>query len=188
MGKLIVFNSISLDGYIADAHNDMHWAYNPVQDEEWNNYVNGNASGGGILLFGRVTFELMKSYWPTPDAKKNNPVVADRMNAARKVVFSRSLKTAGWDNTRIISTNIAEEVRKMKAPSDAGLAILGSGSIVAQFTEERLIDEYQIVVTPVVLGSGKTMFEGISKMLALKHLSTRSFRNGNVVVTYESAK
>ena len=62
MGKLIVFNSISLDGYIADAHNDMHWAYNPVQDEEWNNYVNGNASGGGILLFGRVTFELMKSY------------------------------------------------------------------------------------------------------------------------------
>ena len=187
MGRLIVFNSITLDGYFADAQNDMRWAYNSIQDEEWNNYVNGNASGGGILMFGRVTFELMRSYWPTPAAMKSSPVVAQRMNAARKVVFSKTLKSPGWDNTRVISTNIADEVRKMKAAPDEGMAILGSGSIVAQLTEERLIDEYQFVVTPFVLGSGKSMFAGISRTLALEHMSTRTFKNGNVVITYQSS-
>ena len=82
---------MSLDGYFTDANGDMSWAYNPNKDEEWNAFVANNAKGGGTLLFGRITYELMASYWPTHQASKNNPVVAEGMNRAQKVVFSRTL-------------------------------------------------------------------------------------------------
>ena len=188
MGRILVFNSITLDGYFADLHGDIRWAYNPVEDNEWIGFVNGNASGEGILLFGRITFEMMKSYWPTPAAKRDMPVVADRMNSAQKIVFSGTLKSPGWDNTRIISTNITDEVRTLKTGPHGDMVILGSGSIVAQLTEERLVDEYQFVVTPNVLGSGKSMFAGVTKAVALRHVGTRTFKNGNVVLTYQLAK
>ena len=90
MRKLIVFNLMTLDGFIADLKGDMSWAHRI--DEEWNTFVEDNASGGGILLFGRVTYELMASYWPTPVALKNNSVVAERMNNLQKIVFSKTMK------------------------------------------------------------------------------------------------
>ena len=90
MRKLVVFNQVTLDGYIADINGDMSWAHK--QDAEWNTFVQENARGGGELLFGRITYELMTSYWPTPYAMRNDPIVAERMNNLPKVVFSRTLK------------------------------------------------------------------------------------------------
>ena len=183
MGKLIAFNSISLDGFFTDANSDMSWAHSAVQDEEWNAYVAGNASGGGMLVFGRITYELMIKFWPTPAAAKAFPVVAERMNNGQKVVFSRTLTQASWNNTRLVKGNIVEEVRTMKK-QPTGMAILGSGSIIAQLTDERLIDEYQIVVIPIILGKGRTMFDGIKRRLNLKLTHSRTFGNGNVVLHY----
>ncbi len=187
MGSLVVFNSISLDGYFVDAHGDMRWAHNDALDEEWDEFVAGNASGGGLLVFGRITYELMASYWPTPAAMETDPVVAERMNNRPKLVFSKTLGEAPWNRTRLVSGDLAGEIRTQKSEPGNDMAILGSGSIVAQLTQEHLIDEYQVVVVPVVLGAGRTMFEGIREKLSVELTETRDFANGNVFLRYEPA-
>jgi dihydrofolate reductase len=185
MQKLVVFNSTSLDGYFADANSDMSFAHNTNPDAEWDAFVTGNASGGGTLLFGRITYELMIKYWPTPLAAEQMPVVAERMNNLSKVVFSRTLDKATWSNTRLVKADMTGEVRKMKSETGAGLVILGSGSIVSQLARQGLIDEYQIVVVPVALGKGRTMFEGVAEKVPLQLKTARTFANGNILLTYE---
>jgi dihydrofolate reductase len=187
MRKLIVFNSVTLDGYFSGKNGDISWAHANSQDPEWNAFVEENAKGGGELLFGRITYEMMAGYWPTPAASKNDPLVAEQMNNLPKVVFSRTLDRPSWKNTKVVKGDIAAEVRKMKKESGQGMAIFGSGSIVSQLTQQGLIDEYQIVVVPVVLGKGRTMFEGIKDKLTLKRTKTRAFGNGNVFLCYEPA-
>lgn len=187
MRNLIVFNMVSLDGYFVDAKGDMSWAKNPAPDPEYQGFVEGNAQGGGVLLFGRVTYDLMASYWPTPLALQNDPVVARRMNDLPKVVFSRRMAKVSWTNTTLVRGDLAAAVRKMKQESGPGMAILGSGSIVSQLAQEGLVDEYQIVVVPVVLGAGRTLFEGGTKRLALKLIESRGFANGNVLLRYQPA-
>jgi dihydrofolate reductase len=183
MRKVSVFNNVTLDGYFTDARGDMSWAHN--DDPEWLAFAAENASGGGVLLLGRITYDMMASYWPTPAARANAPAVAEGMNRMQKVVFSRTMDKASWRNTTLVKGDIAAAVRRMKSEPGEGMAILGSGSIVSQLTQAGLIDEYQIVVHPVVLGSGKTMFEGIGETVPLRLTKTRVFGNGNVVLWYE---
>jgi len=182
MRKLLVFNQISLDGYFTGPNGDMSWAHK--QDPEWTAFASENASGGGELLFGRVTYEMMQSFWPTPQAHASAPVIAERMNSGPKVVFSRTLEAATWNNTKLLKGDIATEVRKLKEAPGPGLVLMGSGSIVAQLTQARLIDAYQIVILPIVIGQGRTLFEGVRDKLDLKLDKTRTFENGNVVLWY----
>jgi dihydrofolate reductase len=185
MPKLVVYNSMSLDGYFTDADGDMSWAHK--QDPEWQAFVSENAGGGGQLLFGRVTYDLMASFWPTPLAAHSNPIVADRMNNLRKYVFSTTLQQAAWNNTILFKGDLATEVRKLKQEPGPAIVIMGSGSVVAQLAEAGLIDEYQIVLNPLVVGSGRTLFEGVKRKLPLKLAKSRAFGNGNVVLFYEPA-
>lgn len=185
MPRLVMFNQITLDGYFSGKNGDFSWAHAAGDDAEWKEFVEGNASGGAVLLFGRVTYQLMASYWPTPMAAANDPVVASGMNAMPKVVFSRTLKEASWSNTRLVTGDLTGEVRRMKQASGADMAILGSGSIVAQLAEAGLIDHYQLVVNPVALGSGRTLFEGVTRPLNFRLTSSRAFRNGKVLLEYE---
>lgn len=187
MSKLIVFNHVSLDGYFVDAEGSMNWAKAGNNDPEYQAFVSENASGGGKLLFGRVTYELMIKYWPTPMAKEHQPVVADGMNRMPKVVFSRTMEHASWNNTTVVKGDIVAAVRKMKEEPGPGMAILGSGSIVSQLAPHGLIDEYQMVVNPIILGKGRTMFEGVKNVLDLKLGKTRTFKSGKVYVCYEPA-
>jgi dihydrofolate reductase len=183
MANLHVFNNVSLDGYFVDGRGDMSWAH--TQDEEWNAFTSQNASGGGMLLFGRVTYEMMAGFWPSAQAMQMMPEVAEGMNAAQKVVFSRSLQRAEWQNTRLVKDDLVGEVRRMKNTlGQPDMVVLGSGSIVAQLAQENLIDSYQIVVHPLVLGSGRTLFEGVRQPLPLQLTHSRAFRNGNVVLSY----
>ena len=186
MPKLTVFNNVSLDGYFTDAKGDMSWAH--VDDPEWNAFAAENAKGGGVLIFGRVTYDLMASFWPTPAAAKAYPDVAKGMNRQRKVVFSRTMDKAEWKNTKLVKEDLPGEIRKMKKDRGEGLVILGSGTIVSQLAQEGLIDEYQIIVTPVILGKGRTLFEGVKDKVKLKQTKSRTFKNGNVLLTYEPAK
>ena len=185
MRRLVVFNNVSLDGYFVDGKGDMSWAHNTNPDAEWDAFGEENAKGGGILLFGRVTYELMAGYWPTPLAAQNDPIVAEHMNTLPKVVFSRTLDQVSWSNTTLVKGDLAAEVRKMKHAPGQDMAVLGSGSIVSQLAQEGLVDEYQLVVSPVVLGAGRTLFDGLREKLALKLTKTRAFRNGNVLLCYE---
>ena len=183
MRRLIVFNSVSLDGYFVDGKGDMSWAH--TADPEFQEFVQGNARRGGEAVFGRITYQLMESHWPTPAAMKNDPVVAKAMNDMSKVVFSRTLSSVSWSNTRLVNGDPVAEIRRMKNVPGPGMVIMGSGSIIAQLAGARVIDEYQVVVVPVVLGAGRTMFEGVRQPLGLKLASTRAFRNGNVFLRYE---
>jgi dihydrofolate reductase len=183
MRRLSVFNQISLDGYFVDAHGDMSWAHK--QDPEWTQWVAENARGGGELVFGRVTYAMMAGYWSSAQARASNPVVAEQMNRLPKVVFSRTLEQAAWANTRLCGGDLAAEARKLKLESGPDMVIMGSGSIVAQLTAARLIDEYQLVLNPILLGSGRTLFDGVEERQGLALKQTRSFGNGNVVLWYE---
>ena len=180
--KVIAFEQVSLDGFFVDAKGDMSWAHK--QDPEWNAFVAGNASGNGALLFGRVTYEMMASFWPTPLAAQRVPAVAEGMNRMPKLVFSRTLQDVSWANTTLVKGDLAEQVRKIKQEPGPDLAILGSGSIVSQLARAGLIDEFQIVVNPIVLGKGRTLFEGVADKIALKLTQSRAFGNGNVVLYY----
>lgn len=184
MSKLLVFNQITLDGYFAGVNGDISWAHRPEKDEELDSFVADNSRSEGVLVFGRITYELMASYWPTPQAKEGDPVVAERMNTSEKVVFSRTLSEAPWSNTRLVKHGLAAEIRRMK-DSGKDLTILGSGSLVSQLASEGLIDEYQVLLYPVVLGKGRTMFEGLQERLSLRLKKTRAFPKGSVLLSYE---
>jgi dihydrofolate reductase len=127
----------------------------------------------------------MASYWPTPDAIKKDPIVAAGMNNADKIVFSRTLKKVEWNNTRLMKDNIVEEIKKMKQLPGREMTVLGSGSILIQFAEQGLIDEYQIMVDPVVLGDGTPIFKNIKHKLDLKLTRTRTFKSGVVLLCYQ---
>jgi dihydrofolate reductase len=187
MPKLTVFNHVTLDGYFVSADGDMSWAHANKQDDEWNAFVAENASGGGALVFGRVTYQLMESFWPTPMAAQAMPEVAERMNALPKIVFSRTLDDVSWNNTRLIKGDLVDEARKLKEGLGEDMTIMGSGTIVAQLAQAGLIDEYHIVVNPVVLGAGRTLFDGVTDKLNLKLTKSRTFGNGCVYVSYEAA-
>ncbi len=185
MRKLIAFNHVTLDGYFVSATGDFKWASHGNDDPEYSAFVAENASGGGQLLFGRKTYELMASYWPTAIADQHNPSVAKGMNSMSKVVFSRTLDKAVWNNTLLVKGDLVSEVRKMKNGDGPGMAILGSGSIISQLAQENLIDEYQMVVDPVALGGGRSMFDGINHQLNLTLAKTRTFKNGKVYLCYQ---
>ena len=185
MKKLIVFNHITLDGYFAGANGDFSWAHTGNDDAEYQRFVTGNASGGDSrFLFGRVTYQLMAGYWPTPIATEHDPVVAMKMNSTPKVVFSNTLEEATWANTTLIRGDLIGEVRRLKDEAGPDLVIFGSGSIVAQLAPSGLIDEYQMVLDPVVLGKGKTMFSGITGAINLRLTKSRVFNNGKVFLCY----
>jgi dihydrofolate reductase len=131
---------------------------------------------------------MMASFWPTPAAVERMKTVADGMNAAPKVVFSRTLEKADWNNTRLFKDELVGTVRKLKGESGTGMCILGSGEIVAQLAEAGLIDEIHNVVTPNVLGAGRTMFEGVTRRVELDLVSSRPFVNGNVLTVYKPRK
>lgn len=184
MRRISVFNNVSLDGFFTDAKNDMSWAHK--HDEEWNAFASGNASGQGELLFGRVTYDMMAAFWPTPQAAQMLPHVAAGMNAMRKYVVSRTLDRAAWQNTTLVKGDLVAEATRLKEQPGPDLVILGSGSIVSQLTAAGLIDEYQIVLNPIVLGRGRTLFATVDRTLPLTLTKTRAFKNGNVVLWYES--
>lgn len=185
MRKLSAFLNVTLDGYFAGPNGELEWAHRAAKDPEWNAFVAENAKSGGTLLLGRKTYEMMVSYWPTAEAKKNDPVVAEGMNSVPKLVFSRTLDKVSWSNTRVLEDDLASEVRKLKRESGPNLTILGSGSIVSQLTQAGLIDEYQLVLNPVIIGRGKPLFPDVARMKTLRLETTRAFGNGNVVLSYE---
>ena len=180
MRKSRVFESVSVDGYFTDANGDMSWAHAGGEDPEFAGWVSGNASSGGELLFGRKTYEMMEAFWPTPMAAQQMPDVAKGMNAARKYVASRTIQPA-WNNTHLLKGDLVKAVEDLKASDGPDITVLGSGTVAAQLGEAGLVDEYQFVIVPVALGGGRTVF---TKGRKLRLLHQRTFRCGNVVVTY----
>ncbi len=126
MRKVFLFNMVTLDGFFEGPHQDISW-HNV--DEEFNEFAIAQLKEVSTLLFGRVTYEVMANYWPTEIAKENDPAVAELMNSLPKIVFSKTLDKAEWDNTRLVKENIPEEVSKLKQESGKDIAIFGSSNL-----------------------------------------------------------
>jgi dihydrofolate reductase len=182
MRKIILFNMVSLDGFFEGPNREIDW-HNV--DEEFNKYSVDQTRSAGGLLFGRVTYELMASYWPTPEASGNDPQIAEIMNTIPKIVFSRTLNQAEWNNTRLVKEDAASEVSKLKQESGKDLYIFGSLKLSETLIQHSLIDEFRIMVNPVVIGRGRSLFPKIQDRLDLKLLDTRQFRSGNVLLAYQ---
>jgi dihydrofolate reductase len=182
MRKITAFNFITLNGFFKGPDADISWHRHG--DEE-NQYGVEMMKSGNILLYGRVTYEMMAGYWSSPQAVKNDPVMAELMNKAEKMVFSKTLKKAEWNNSRLMKDNILEEIKNMKKTPGKNMALLGSGNILTQFAEQGLIDEYQIMVDPVVIGDGTPILKGITHKLNLKLTMSRTFKTGVVLLCYE---
>lgn len=182
MRRVLLFMMVTLDGYYAGPNGEIDW-HNV--DEEFNEFAIAQLNEVDTLLFGRLTYEMMASYWPTPEAVKDDPVVAGRMNSLPKIVFSTTVSQPHWQNTRLISDHLAAEVARLKQEPGRDLIIFGSSNLAASFVDHGLLDEARIMINPVVLGRGKPLFAGINDRLKLKLLKTRSFRSGNVLLYYD---
>ena len=181
MRHLNAFTFVTLNGFFAGPKGDISWHRHGAEE---NQYAAEGLKSEGLLLFGRVTYDLMASYWPTPMAMKDDPLVAEGMNKAEKIVFSRTLKEAAWNNTRVVAGDIAEEIRRLKRTPGKDMVLLGSGSILAQFAEQGLIDEFLVMVDPVALGAGTPLFKGIKHKLDLTLTASRTFESGVVLLSY----
>ena len=182
MRKLFSFNMMTLDGYIAGPDGDISW-HNT--DEEFGKFANEQTGTADLLLFGRVTYDLMASYWPTEDAIKDDPIVAGQMNRSPKIVFSRKMARAEWNNTRVIKDHIDEEITKLKQQPGKDMALFGSANLMQTLMQLDLIDEHRIMLNPVVLGQGIPLFQGVRVPLKLKLVNTRTFRSGNTLLCYQ---
>jgi dihydrofolate reductase len=185
MGKLTSFQFLTLNGFYKGDNNDISWHRHGGEESD---FAAAGAQSDSILLFGRTTYEMMASFWPTPQAEQTIPEVAKGMNQSEKIVFSRTLQKADWNNTRVISDNIAAEVKKLKKESPKDMTILGSGSILTELTAAGLVDEFQFMIDPVALGSGAAVLSGLSQKLDLELISHRVFSSGVVLLSYRPLK
>ncbi len=185
MRKVFLFDLVSVDGLFEGPNADISW-HNV--DAEFNDFAIQQLDELDTLLFGRVTYELMASYWPTPAAVQDDPVVAGKMNGATKFVFSRTLDRADWENTRLVRDNAAEEVARLKQQPGKDIGIFGSSDLAVSLMPKGLIDEFRIMVNPVVLSDGKRLFQGLSERHRLRLVNLRRFRSGNVLLFYEPEK
>jgi dihydrofolate reductase len=182
MRRVLFFMMVSLDGYYEGPDQDIGW-HNT--DEEFNDFAIAQLQEVDTLLFGRVTYQMMAGYWPTTQARADDPVVSEKMNSTPKIVFSRTMAEPQWENSRLVSGDFAAEVTRLKSQPGKDMIIFGSSDLAVGFLEHGLLDELRIMVNPVVLGGGKPVFHGIHDRLGLKLLRTRLFRSGNVLLCYQ---
>lgn len=173
---------VSLDGFFEGPDHDLSW-HNV--DAEFNKFAAKQIDETSTLIFGRRTYDLMASFWPTPTALKEDPEIATRMNSIKKIVFSHSLKSAEWVNTELHEDDVPGVIARLKHDS-AGkdIGVFGSSNLCRSLIQERLLDELRIMVNPVVLGKGTTLFSGIEHKLKLALASSRQFDSGNTLLTY----
>jgi dihydrofolate reductase len=182
--KLIVSNMVTLDGYFEGPNRQLDW-HNV--EAEFLAYANDLLNSVDTILFGRITYEMMASYWTDPEVIASDPI-ADKMNSLQKLVFSKTLDKLDWNNSILIKNNIADELIKRKEQPGKDIVIFGSGNIMSQLAKLGLIDEYRIIINPVILGSGHSMFKDIQEKINLELINTKTLGSGNVILYYQPVK
>ncbi len=185
MRKITAFIFTSLNGYYKGNNNDIDWHSNGLEEIE---FAQNKLQEGNTLLFGRNTFEMMRGFWTSPMAYELFPTVALRINQAEKIVCSNTLEKEDWNNSQILSGDVLTQLSELKASEGSDITLMGSGSLLKTLADADLIDEYEIMVDPVVLGSGTSAFEGISKNLELQITDARLFRESGTLLLYYKKK
>ena len=198
MVRLVANTFVSLDGFMVGDDEDMSWVIDTF-DAEMGKEIGDGLDETGAILLGRVTYEIMASYWPhaipdgnydvdNPAEGSEDPVITDHMNNLPKIVFSRTLQSPEWSNSRVVKDNIGDEIAMLKAEPGKDLMIQGSASIVQQLTNLGLIDEYRLLVHPIVLGSGKPLFSDIKDRASLELVDAKTYKNGVVGLRYRRSQ
>jgi|WetSurMetagenome_2_1015567.scaffolds.fasta_scaffold168602_1 dihydrofolate reductase len=182
MKRIIWFNMVTLDGFFEGLQGEIDWHH---VDEEFNSFASKQLDSLDMLLFGRVTYEMMASYWPTENAISDDPIIAEKMNTKPKIVYSTTLAKANWSNTHLVNENAIKETFRLKQKEGLDMAIFGSATLANSFLEAGLVDEIRAMVNPLLLGTGHPMFKNGLEKKDLKLISTRVFDNGNVLLTYQ---
>lgn len=183
MSKLTSFTFITVNGFFKGQNEDTSWH---THGGEAAKFANDASNADHILLFGRKTFEMMAGFWPSPMAAELFPIVAENMNKSQKIVCSNTLKQTDWKNTTIMSGEIIKQIKQLKQSTTKNITILGSGSLLTQLSDACLIDNYTIMLDPIALGKGTSIFDGIKSNLELKLISSRVFeKDGIVLLNYE---
>lgn len=185
MRKLILFNMVSLDGFFEGPGGDISWH---MVDDEFNQFSEGQIQSVDEILFGRITYELMANFWPSAEALKTDPIIAGLMNSHHKIVFSNTIKAAKWSNSRLVKGSAAEEIRRLKLLTGRDMIIFGSERLTCSLVGDGLIDEFRLMINPVILGKGRPMFTGIEKPIHLLLRDSRVFHSGNILSIYEPEK
>jgi len=176
---------ISLDGFVAGPNGEMNWI---KVDEEIFDHVGKRISEGDTALYGRVTYEMMESYWPTagdePDASKHDIEHSQWYKKAHKVVLSKTMKGADLPNTTIISDNLPDRINDIKQQEGPDILLFGSPTATHSLIQLNLIDGYWLFVNPVILGQGIPLFTDIKDKIKLKLLTTRQFTSGVTELNY----
>jgi dihydrofolate reductase len=193
--RIVAFNRVTADGYFAATDGNLNWV---VPDDEIDKAGAANLGGTGTILFGRRTYEMFEGFWPHAlddsggasdphSAGRKSPALhamAVWINKAIKVVFSRTRKDVTWKNSRLQREFNPREVEAMKKEPGSDIMIFGSGTIASQLTEHDLIDEYQFVVGPVILGNGRSWLNGVPRSLRLELLEEKKYPSGNIMLRY----
>jgi len=185
MRKIIAQTVVSLDGYFEGPNQSIDWH---GIDDDYRRYAAELLRSVDAILFGRVTYQLMEKYWPTTEAISRDPLIANLMNQLQKYVFSNSLERADWHNTSLVKGDPIEAIRNLKQQNGKDMVILGRGTVVADLTRYGLIEEYQLMVNPVLLGQGSSLFKGLQDRVDLKLERSNVFPSGNVLLCYRHNK
>jgi dihydrofolate reductase len=180
--RLYSFLMVTLDGFYEGPNREFDFW---TTDQEFNRFAAAQLHDSDLLIFGRVTYEGMAGYWPVQGAREDDPVIAELMNTLPKVVVSTTLTSADWHDTTVVGANVAEELAKRKQQPGKDLAVLGSPTLTVSLIGMGLVDELRVMVSPVAIGDGKSLFQSTDHRLRLKLLQTRAFSSGNVLLTYQ---
>jgi len=181
--KISLFMHVSLDGYFEAPGHDISWARGDVEVfslKEGQEY--------DTILLGHRTYDLMKEFWPTPEAFEFDPAIAKFMNESLKLVASHSSFEPGWSNVTVIMGDVTGEVRKLKEQAGKSIIIIGSNSLCTSLMQEDLVDEFQLVLNPVALGEGSSLFAGLQKKADLTLIDTSTFGSGAILLTYKRSE
>ena len=195
MRRIVAFNRVSADGYFASGDGGLQWT---VPEPELDKAAADNLRGQGTILFGRKTYDAFESFWPQAAARsgeaedphspgRQSPelgAMARWIDDATKIVFSKSRKTVTWKNSRLLRDVVPREVEALKREKGSDILLFGSGSIASQLTAHRLIDEYQFIVGPLLLGNGRPLITGVPNSVRLDLAEATAFPSGNVRLRY----
>src|SRR5579863_3553175 len=185
MRKIFLFMMVSLDGYFEGPGHDLSWHH---VDEEFNEFAQVQMKEAETILFGRRTYQLMESYWPSKAGLEDDPEVAQLMNNTPKVVVSHSLEniteTKVWKHVRLINDNVEDQIKRLKNEKGGDIILLASSNLCVSLLELGLLDEVRIMINPIVIGKGTPLFQGLKNKVSFNLQKTRNFRNGNILLTY----
>ena len=199
MRRIVMFNRVSADGYFAGADGNLDWV---VPEDAVDRAAASSTGAYDTVLFGRRTYEMFEGFWPhalegggtdapDPHARRRSPemrAMAEMLNDATKLVFSKKRKEVTWKNSRLVKAFDARELAALKQQPGKDMIIFGSGSLVSQLTEHGLIDEYQFIVGPLLLGDGRLPITGVTERVPLELLEAKPYPSGNVMLRYARRK